>query len=160
MTGTVISIHVADTKGGALRPLAATQLEAGKGIPGDRRYREEGQSPERELTLVEAEQIARFNSELGVNIEPHDVRRNIVTRGVSLNDLVGKEFRVGAVRVRGIELCEPCKYMAEMLVAQIANPEVSVPGIVKGLTHRAGLRARILESGTARVGDAIEVTTP
>jgi MOSC domain-containing protein YiiM len=74
-------------------------------------------------------------------------RRNIVTDGVSLNDLVGKEFYVGEVRIRGIRLCEPCSYLAK----------ISFPEILKGLVHKGGLRAQILSEGLIRVGDTIHV---
>ena len=75
-----------------------------------------------------------------------DARRNVVTLGVRLNDLVGQEFCVGAVRIRGLRLCEPCSYLAKR----------SVPEVLKGLVHKGGLRAQILSEGVIGVGDRIE----
>ena len=167
MLGTVESIHIAKKIDGNLSSLSEAKLVPGKGIVGDRWYREktdkEGNpvswgAPKMELTFVEAEQIEQFNAKMGLRVEAHDVRRNIVTRGVSLNDLVGVEFMVGEVGVRGIELCEPCKHLGNRLASDPSNSPVSAPEIIEGLTHRAGLRANIATGGTIRIGDPIIIT--
>jgi len=167
MGGTVESIHIAKKIDGNLSSLSEAELVAGKGIVGDRWYREKSDqegnrvswgAPKMELTLVEAEQIEHFNTAMELRVEAYDVRRNIVTRGVSLNDLVGVEFMVGEVCVRGIELCEPCKHLADRLASQLSNSPVAAPDIIEGLTYRAGLRACIGTSGTIRIGDPIIVT--
>lgn len=155
MEGEVVSIHIVAKDGGDLHSLGQVELVAGKGIVGDRHYCKQGNKPEQELTLVEIEQIKQFNTEMGLNIGPFETRRNIVTQGVSLNDLVGVEFMLGRVKVKGIELCEPCKHLGELLTAKYST--VSVPKIVAGLKHRAGLRACIIEGGMVRVGDAIHI---
>jgi MOSC domain-containing protein YiiM len=78
-------------------------------------------------------------------LDPVETRRNLLTSGVALNDLVGKEFQIGAVRLKGVRLAEPCNHLERL----------TQPGVLKGLVHRAGLRADILDEGVLRVGDAI-----
>jgi MOSC domain-containing protein YiiM len=138
-------------------PLAACTealLEAGRGLVGDRYHAGAGTfsarlagQPDAELTLIEAEAIERFNQQQGLSLKAADFRRNIVTRGVDLNELVGVEFRVGGALLRGLRLCEPCAHLA-----RVANPKV-LPGMV----HSAGLRAQILVGATIRPGDALVI---
>ncbi len=80
-------------------------------------------------------------------VDPGDTRRNIVTKGIALNHLVGKEFKVGQALLRGIKLCEPCGHMEKL----------SKAGAKQGLIHRGGLRAQILETGSIRIGDEVRV---
>ncbi len=124
---------------------------AGKGLEEDRYFKQIGSyshnpGPDREVTLIEVEAIEAMKREYGVDIKPEDSRRNIATRGVPLNHLVGRDFRVGEVTLRGIRLCEPCGHMAEMTHKEV----------LRGLVHRGGLRAQILKSGMIRVGDSVE----
>ncbi len=152
MRGNVESIHVAATSGAPMQALREARLVPGRGIAGDRYHDGAGEfspeqpEPDHELTLIEAEQVERFNRETGLDLDPGQLRRNVVTRGVSLNDLVGVEFSLGEARVRGIRLCEPCRYLAELTHAKV----------VRQLVHRAGLRAAIVRGGTLRVGDTLE----
>jgi len=95
----------------------------------------------REVTLIEIEAIEALESERNIAITPGATRRNVVTRGVPLNHLVGREFQLGAVRLRGTRLCEPCTYL-ESLTQQ---------DVLSGLIHRGGLRAEIVTGGTIRV---------
>ncbi|MES2604146.1 MAG: MOSC domain-containing protein [Pseudomonadota bacterium] len=125
------------------------QVVAGDGIVGDR-YFGKHKEPGQNLTFVEAEEIESFLQEFQ---RPHDLSitgRNVVTRGVRLNELVGKEFVVGSVRFRGIELCEPCSTLGKRL----ESPELPAAQIVKRLVHRAGLRADVLTSGYLAAGDS------
>lgn len=127
---------------------------AGSGIEGDRyfgRHDEPGQN----ISLVEAEEIEAFMRERGGLDELSATRRNLVTRGIRLNDLVGKEFFVGEVRLRGVELCEPCLGLGSAL----ASPELPAAAVVKRLMHRAGLRADVLSSGVIARGANV-TTTP
>jgi len=123
----------------------------GQGLEGDRYFEGKGtfspdpQKPDFELTLIEQEQIDAFVSTSGLPFTAAHARRNLVTTGVDLNSLVGREFLVGAVRVRGIRLCEPCRYLAA----------ITFPETLKGLVHKGGLRAQVLTGGTIRVGDAV-----
>ena len=99
----------------------------------------------RELTLIETETLEALPA-LGVKVSAAETRRNVATAGVPLNHLVGREFRVGAVRLRGTRLCEPCKYLEGLTQA----------GAMLALLHRGGLRAQILNDGVIRVGDTIQ----
>lgn len=148
--GTILSIHVTEAGGEALRSVDEVKAVAGAGLEGDRYFRRTGTYSEkhdvgREATLIESEAIAAVQRDYGVEIEAGDCRRNIVTRGIALNHLVGKEFRVGEARMRGIRLCEPCGHLAKLTHEKVS----------KGLVHRGGLRAQIVEGGTIRVGDRI-----
>lgn len=123
---------------------------AGRGLDGDRYFsglgtfsRDRGTG--RHVTLVEIEAIEGLKRDYRVGIAPAQTRRNIVTRGVALNHLVGGEFFVGAVRLRGMRLCEPCAHLERL----------SARGALCGLIHRGGLRAELLTGGSIRVGDAI-----
>ncbi len=107
------------------------------------------QQPDHEVTLIEAECVEKFARESGRPFTATHARRNLVTRGTALNDLVGREFTVGEVRLRGLRLCEPCNYLAK----------TTWPEVLRGLVHQGGLRAQILTAGTLRVGDAIVVAS-
>jgi MOSC domain-containing protein YiiM len=121
----------------------------GSGLEGDRYALQQGTfskpEPDFELTFIEVEAIEALKRDYGVELAAGHARRNIVTRGVPLNHLVGREFSVGPVRIRGIRLCEPCKHL-ESLVQR---------DVIKGLRHRGGLRAQILTAGVIRSGDQI-----
>ncbi len=121
----------------------------GVGLEGDRYALKIGTFskpvPDRELTLIEAEAIEAIQREYEIEIAPANARRNLVTRGVPLNHLVGKEFRIGDVKIRGIRLCEPCAHLEKMT----GQP------VIKSLRHRGGLRAQILSEGAIRVGDVV-----
>ncbi len=123
---------------------------AGKGLEGDRYLSQTGKfsdrpGPARQLTLIELESLEALQSEDSVTLSPLESRRNIVTRGVPLNHLVDRKFRLGEVVARGVRLCEPCEYLEE----------ITRKKVIGGLTHRGGLRAEILEGGIVRIGDQI-----
>ena len=120
---------------------------AGAGIEGDR-YFHAHDEPGQNITFIEAEEIEAFAREHRRPVDLSTTGRNIVTRGVRLNDLVGREFVVGAVHFRGVELCEPCLSLGEAL----ASPTLSPANIVKHWLHRGGLRAAALTSGELHVG--------
>jgi MOSC domain-containing protein YiiM len=135
-----------------MRPTQAVeQVQAipGAGLEGDRYAQQQGTfskpEPDFELTLIEAEAIDALNREYGVDLAPGEARRNLVTRGVPLNHLVGHKFTIGEVEILGIRLCEPCGH----LEAIAERP------VIKGLRHRGGLRAQILSAGVIRVGDRV-----
>jgi MOSC domain-containing protein YiiM len=125
----------------ALAPVDSVSAVAGCGLEGDRYYRADGSAPERALTLIEAEVLEE------VGLTGPQSRRQIVVRGVRLNDLVGKHFTVGEVECRGVAISEPCLHLESL----------TRPGIIDDLVHRAGLEAEILSSGTIAVGDAVEL---
>jgi MOSC domain-containing protein YiiM len=125
----------------------SVRVVAGAGIEGDR-YFDAHDEPGQNVTFVEAESIEAFALEHRRPIDLSATGRNVVTRGVRLNDLVGREFVVGAVRFRGVELCEPCRTLGEAL----ASPTLSPARVVKHWVHRGGLRADALTSGELTVG--------
>lgn len=150
--GRIESIHIAAGAGSPMESRDQVTVAAGVGIDGDRYAARRGTfsgspKPGRQITFIEAEAIEALAREQGLQVGPGETRRNVVTRGVPLNHLVGREFRVGAARFRGSELCEPCEYLAG---------KTGKPGILPGLVHRGGLRAEVLEGGLLSVGDPLE----
>jgi MOSC domain-containing protein YiiM len=143
--GTVTSIHITAEKGGDILDRDSVRAVTGKGLEGDRNF--DNGKPHRAVTLIERESIDALARDYNVTLKPADSRRNIVTVGVPLNHLVGQEFTVGGVRMRGTELCEPCNYLAGKTEAKV----------LPGLVHRGGLRAEVLSEGDIRIGDSIEV---
>jgi MOSC domain-containing protein YiiM len=125
----------------AIAPVRTASALAGKGLQGDRHFYQEGAAPGEALTLIEAEVLE------SVGLTGAESRRQVMVRGVRLNDLVGKRFRVGEVDCLGVELCEPCLHLQQL----------TRPGIIKELIHRAGLNADILNDGRISVGDAVVV---
>jgi len=148
--GDVVSIHVAATTGIPMESHQHVEAIAGRGLEGDRYFDGTGHwsnssGVSREITLIEIESIEALAREKNIEITPGAARRNLVTRGVPLNHLVGREFRVGGVRLRGTRLCEPCQYLEGL----------TTKGVLAGLIHRGGLRADIVSGGTIRVGDLV-----
>ena len=148
--GTVVLISIARAGGDATASTDQVRAVAGRGLEGDRYFNNAGtfsNSPGagRAVTLIESEAIDAVARDCGCELDYKDTRRNIVTRGVALNDLLDREFRVGDVRMRGVRLCEPCK---------ISFPDA---GVKQALVNRGGLRADILNDGVISVGDAVHV---
>jgi steroid delta-isomerase-like uncharacterized protein len=148
--GSVISIHIAPAAGAPMQSLETVRAVPAQGFEGDRYFTKQGTfsatpGSVRDVTLIEAESIEALNSKLGSTFAPADMRRNLVTRGVALNHLVGRDFKVGEVLLRGERLCQPCSYLETL--TQV--------GVKATLQHRAGLRAEILEGGMIRVGDPL-----
>jgi MOSC domain-containing protein YiiM len=149
--GRVEAIFVGAVAQAPLDSVDAAKAVAGSGLEGDRYAVRAGsfskkEAAGREVTLIESEAIAAARSDYGVDLSPGDPRRNVVTSGVALNHLVGREFSVGEVRLRGVRLCEPCEHLEKVS---------GLAGIRKALVHRGGLRAEIVENGTVRVGDPV-----
>ena len=134
------AIHIGPSQ--ALAPVDFVRAVAGRGLEGDRHFRPEGQRPGGALTLIEAEALA------DVGLTGAQSRRQVVVRGVRLNDLVGKRFMVGSVECLGVELCEPCLHLQKL----------TRPGLIDDLVHRGGLNADILTNGTIAVGDEVTVS--
>ena len=148
-SGTVDSLHIASAAKAPMQAVDHVEAIPGAGLRGDRYFLKQGTfykpEPDFELTLIEAEAIEAMKREYNLGLTLGEARRNVVTRGVPLNHLVGREFTVGGVRVRGIRLCEPCSHLEAL---------TGLPAI-KGLRHRGGLRAQILTQGVIRVGDPV-----
>jgi MOSC domain-containing protein YiiM len=146
----VVALFVGPTSGQPLRAVDEVVSVAGRGLEGDRKFQHDGlpagkRGPDREITLIESEAIEAVNRDYEVALRPAETRRNVVTRGVALNHLVGKTFQIGDALLEGLRLCEPCEYLESL--TQL--------GVRKALIHRGGLRAQILEGGVIRVGDTI-----
>jgi MOSC domain-containing protein YiiM len=150
--GRVEAIHVARDRGAAPRAVASVRAVAGAGLQGDRYAggrgtwcRRGARGRGRDLTLIEGESLDALALDFGIELAPGESRRNVTTRGIDLNGLVGRRFTVGEVLCEGVRLCEPCTYLEEVTGKPIREP----------LRHRAGLRADILRDGAISVGDPI-----
>ena len=151
MAGRVESIHLVAEHGGEPVAFDSAVAVAGKGLDGDRYFRD-GQPPLHQLTLIESEAIeAVAQADPSLALAPGESRRQLTTSGIDLNALVGEEFSVGEVRCRGVELCEPCSHLEQ---------HTGRAGIMRAMVHRAGLNAEILVSGTIAVGDSVVPRTP
>ena len=151
--GTVERVFVAGGGGQPMRPVDEVQAVAGRGLDGDRYATRRGywtDVDECQVTLIAGEDLDAITESSGVAVQDGQHRRNIVTRDVPLNHLVGRRFKVGSVTLSGIRLCEPCSHL-EKLIGD---------GVKRGLIHRGGLRAQILSEGTIRVGDPVEIDDP
>ena len=118
-----------------------------QGVAGDRHFKEFN-DPYNQLSLIESENIDYYNIKYGLNIPYLDFRRNVVTRGIQLNDLVGKKLLVGNVELEGIDLCRPCRHLTEVLEQD---------NILKEFLRRGGLRCQVLSSSSIKIGDKIKV---
>ena len=148
--GQLVGIFIAPHKGKDLQPIDKVEAVAARGLTGDRYFAKQGtysakDGPDREVTLIEAEALEGLTREYEITLQPAQARRNLLTRGVPLNHLVGKTFKVGKVVLRGIRLCEPCGHLEKL----------TCKGVEKGLIHRGGLRAQIVAGGVLEVGAAI-----
>ena len=145
-SGMVEAIFVAPDAGAPARSLEHVETLPGRGLEGDRHVSGAGTFPPglpgSALTLIEAEVCESFTPPLG----PNEHRRNVVSRGIALNDLVGHEFRIAPVRCRGVRLCEPCTVVQRYASRSVLRP----------LVHRGGLRADVIGDGVIRVGDVLE----
>jgi len=144
----VEAIHIARERAAPTEPVERIRAVAGRGLEGDRHFGEHEPGSGHDLTLVAAESIEALGEGQGIVLEPGQTRRQITTRGVDVNALVGRRFTVGEVEAVGIELCEPCNHLQSM----------TPPGTMRGLVHRAGLNADIVRGGEIAVGDPIADT--
>jgi MOSC domain-containing protein YiiM len=144
-----VALQIAATKGAPMTRVATVRAVPGKGLVGDRYFGQAHGGRVAGVTLIESEVLDALERDYGVRLDFSATRRNILTRGVSLNELVGEVFRVGGVVLRGTGLCEPCWHIA-----------ASDPRVLRGLVHRGGLRAEILGEGTIGVGDGVRRLRP
>ena len=138
MAGLVEAIHISPRKGVLPEPVEVVEV-TDEGMAGDRYF---GRG---DITLVEAEALEGFEGDTGIELSPAEVRRQVLTRGIRLNDFVGRRIRVGEVEAVGVELCEPCNHLES----------ITYPGVLKGMVHRAGLRADVVTPGRIAVGDEV-----
>ena len=128
-----------------IKEVNSIEVLANKGIVGDRHFHDFN-DPYNQLSLIESENIDYYNIKYGLDIPYVNFRRNIVTKGIQLNDLIGKKFTIGNVEVEGIDLCRPCKHLTEVL---------NQSNILKEFLRRGGLRCQILSSSKINIGDKI-----
>jgi MOSC domain-containing protein YiiM len=153
--GTLVSIHLTPTAAEPLKAIPEARVVAGKGIEGDRYSAGTGtwskvSGTGRQVTLIEMEALEALKRDYAIELAPAETRRNLVTEGVPLNHLVGREFRVGEVILKGMRLCEPCSHLEKL----------TRPGVKAALAHRGGLRTEVVREGTLRAGDSIGLLTP
>lgn len=155
MSGKIEKLLIAKDPQSNMQNVNQIVLEIGKGIFGDRYYEKKGTfsnigeiEPDRDVTLIEIEKINALNEEYNLNITPEDFRRNIVVSNCDLNSLIGKEFQIGKVVLKGLRLCEPCKYLAEKLQEDKTLTQ---------MVHKAGLRAEIIKGGSIDLTSQVEI---
>ena len=152
MPGRVEAIFICPEASAPMREVAEAQAVAGSGLAGDRypqgtgfysdRPRADGG---RELTLIATEMLEAVFAESGIRLDPVESRRNLLTSGIGLNELIGRHFAIGEVRCEGIDYCTPCEHLVELTGKAVLKP----------LVNRGGLRARIVVGGTIVVGATI-----
>jgi len=143
VAGVVERIFFGAIDEGPLEAADEVQVRTGAGIEGDR-------YGDKDITLFEAEAIEHLESEAGIELKPSEIRRNVMTRGVALNDLLGHRIRVGEVEAVVTELCHPCSHLQKL----------TKPGVLRGLVNRGGLNADVLSGGAIRAGDTVEDLGP
>ncbi len=149
----ILEILIATSPSSPMVPQPSIRAIPGRGLEGDRYFAGTGtfsphpQKPDFEITLIQQEHLEAFASASGIPFTSRDARRNLVTTGIDLNTLVGHDFQVGSVKLRGIRLCEPCNYLAKQ-----THPEV-----LRGLVHKGGLRAQIISAGEINIGDKLSL---
>jgi MOSC domain-containing protein YiiM len=142
------AIFISKERNGTLEMPPEVNVVAGKGILGDRYFNDHNRkSPDYEITFIESEKVDEYNSEIHPKIEYWQPRRNILTAGVDLKSLIGKKFQIGSGLFEGIEPCEPCEIL-KMRTSSIA---------FKWFTGKGGLRAKIIGTGTIKIGDNIKL---
>ena len=143
----VILLGVSGLKGGSINEMTSVDAVKGKGLLNDRKMKENNDKKS-QLTLIEIECINYYNKISNSSIKPLNFRRNIVTEGIQLNKLINKEFSIGNVKVKGHDLCRPCKYLQELLGQK---------NLVKELIKKGGLRCEILSTGKIFLNDIIKI---
>ena len=143
----VLKLGVASKNNQKIDEVNSIEVLANKGIVGDRHFKEYN-NPYNQLSLIESENIDYYNIKYGLNISYVDFRRNVVTKGIQLNDLIGKKLIVGNVQLEVIDLCRPCRHLTEVL---------NQDNILKEFLRRGGLRCQILSSSIIKIGAKIKI---
>ena len=143
----VLKLGITSNNNKKIEEVDSIKVLANKGIVGDRHF-DDYNDPYCQLTLIESENIDYYNTKFGLNIPYVDFRRNIITKGIELNNLISKKLQIGDVKIEGIDLCRPCKHLTEML---------NQGNILKEFLRKGGLRCQILTSSKINVGDDIKV---
>ena len=141
----VLKLGISSENNKAIKEVVSIEVLVNKGVIGDRHFKDFN-DPYCQLTLIESENIDYYNLKYGLNIPYVNFRRNIVTKGIRLNELVGKKFKIGSVELEGVDLCRPCRHLSEVL---------NQNNILKEFIRKGGLRCQILSSSTIQIGDEI-----
>ena len=141
----IIEIGITNESNKEIEKVKFIEVVAGKGIKGDRYFYDINEE-KKQLTLIESENIDYYNKEFQLNIPYLNFRRNIVTKGIKLNDLIDKKILIGEIEVKGINLCRPCKHLEQTLEQN---------NIIKEFLRKGGLRCEILNSGKISINDKI-----
>ena len=143
----VFEIAITRNYKGKMIGISSIEAIAKKGLVNDRHFKESNNA-QCQVTLIESENINYYNKKFRTSIAYIDFRRNIITSGIKLNELVGKEFFIGKVKIKAHDLCRPCKYLQQTLKQD---------NIIKEFLHKGGLRCEILTSGKISIGDALKI---
>ena len=143
----VYKIGITPDNNKKIQEVNSIEVIAEKGIVGDRHFKDYN-DPYFQLSIIESENIDYYNTKYGLNIAYVDFRRNIITKEIELNNLIGKKFFIGKVQVEGIDLCRPCRHLTEML-----NQE----NILKEFLRKGGIRCRVLTSSRINIEDEIKI---
>ena len=143
----VFKLGITSNNNKKIQEVESIEVLANKGVVGDRHF-DDYNDPYCQLSLIESENIDYYNTKFGLNIDYVDFRRNIITKGIELNNLVGKKIQIGNVEVEGVDLCRPCKHLTEILNQR---------NILKEFLRKGGLRCQILKSSKISVGDNIKI---
>ena len=143
----VYKLGISDKSNQQINEVNSIDVLANQGVVGDRHFKEFN-DPYNQLSLIESENIDYYNIKFGSNIPYLDFRRNVVTKGIKLNDLVGKKLLIGNVEVEGIDLCRPCRHLTEV---------IGQDNILKEFLRRGGLRCQVLSSSSIKIGDKIKI---
>ena len=141
----VLKLGISSENNKEIKEVVSIEVLVNKGVIGDRHFKDFN-DPYCQLTLIESENIDYYNLKYGLNIPYVNFRRNIVTKGIRLNELVGKKFKIGSVELEGVDLCRPCRHLTEVL---------NQNNILKEFIRKGGLRCQILSSSTIQIGDEI-----
>ncbi len=141
----VIKLGISNNNNKKIKEVESIEVLANKGVVGDRHFSDYN-DPFCQLTLIESENIDFYNLKYGLNIPYVEFRRNIVTEGIRLNELIGKKLRIGNVEVEAVDLCRPCRHLTEILCQD---------NILKEFLRKGGLRCQILTSSIIKIGDKI-----
>ena len=142
----VLKLGITAINNQSIQEVDSIEVIANQGIVGDRHFKKFN-DPYNQISLIESEGIDNYNIKFGLNISYIDFRRNIITKGIKLNALVGKKFKVGTVELEGLDLCRPCRHLSEIL---------NQNNIIKEFIKKGGLRCQILSSSNINVGDKIK----
>ena len=145
--GKVYKLGIATDYNKKIQDRESIEVITDKGVVGDRHFKDYN-DPYCQLSLIESENIDQYNTKYGLNISYVDFRRNIITKEIELNNLIGKKFFIGKVQVEGIDLCRPCRHLTEILKQE---------NILKEFLRKGGLRCKILTSSKINIGDKIKI---